>query len=117
MEPEDLWIRQAAGTHPLMRERQWRSVLGWGLLVTSVGVGFLFGVILIAFGDGRITNFPEVLLVPFTIPVAASLVLRKNVFLGVAGGIFAALTSFLVAGLWMMLMLACFVITFMGECP
>ncbi len=120
MEDEPLWIEEAHGSHVLMRERAWSDLFGgWLLLSVSVLGGVASGILALVY----LADQPDFdmslrwLLVPAAIPVATAVAVRRNVLYGIVGGVISAGLAFLTVGAWLILMVACFVITFMGECP
>ena len=117
MERDPLWVRQASGTHWLMRERSFREALGWVVVVLAPVAGIFCGIGALMLGGGDVlVGSPAWLAIPFAIPVAVSIAARRSVALGVLGGILSSVLAFLTVGAYAIAQIACFVITFMGEC-
>ena len=108
-------MRPAPDQHPLLRDlRPWQ--FAGGVLVVGVLAGIACGLLAIAVDPAALTGSQAWLLIPASIPVAYCLARGRSLLAGALGGFFAALTAFVTTGLYLIWQVACFVITFMGEC-
>lgn len=110
------WVNRAAGTHPLNRELRIARLAGWPLLAVTVLSGIVCGLAGIAVWGSSAPPSGRWLAVPAVIPPVYSLVRGRSLLAGAIGGFFAALITFLTLGLYAVWRIACFIITFAGEC-
>ena len=98
-------------------EIQIGRLIGWPLLAVTVGSGAGCGLLVIALGDPvRFGGSSLWLLIPGVIPVCFALLSGRSVLMGTLGSFFSALIAVLIVGLYGLWKIACFVITFMGDC-
>lgn len=114
--PQPPWVKQAAGTHPLMRELSVVRLVGWPLLVVTVLSGVACGLVVVALSEPSATTSERWVLVAGGFPVVYSLLARRSLLLGILGGVFASTIAFLTVALFAIWQVVCFVITFAGEC-
>ena len=109
-------MRPAPDHHPLFREiRLWR-VAGGPLVVVTLLTGLVCGVLAIVTDPRTVAGSQAWLLIPVSIPFAFCLASGRSLLAGALGGLFAAFTAYMTVGLYLLWKVACFMITFMGEC-
>lgn len=109
-------MRRDGDSHPLLTEIRLGRLVGWPLLAVTAASGLGCGLIAIAVADVGLVSSPAWLAIPACIPVCYSLVRGRSLLMGTLGGLFAAVLAFMTLGLYGLWQVACFIITFMGEC-
>ena len=109
--------RSPLQSDPLIREIDVGRLVGWPLVAVTLASGVGCGLLALTVDeDSLLAHSPEWLLIPAVIPVCYSVARGRSLLLGRIGGLFSAAAAFLVVGLYVVWHVACFIITFMGEC-
>ncbi len=109
--------RPPLDSHPWLREIQIGRLVGWPLLTVTLVSGTACGLVGLALSEpAPLVRSEELLLIPAAIPVAFALASGRSLLLGAIGGLFSAAIAFLVVAAYGLWQVACFIITFMGEC-
>ena len=110
-------MRRGSGNHPLMTEQRIFRLVGGPLLAVTVLSGLGCGLLAIAVWDAALYARSEAwLMVPGSIPLCFSLLRGRSLLTGLVAGLFAAMIAFRTVGLYGLWQIACFIITFMGDC-
>lgn len=100
-----------------MRAAPFSTRFARALLSVALVSGLLCGIAaVLVFGSAIVAATPEWLLLPAGVPLLIAVVRGRGVTLGLLAGVLSASVAFVVVAVYALLDVACFILTFMGDC-